>query len=94
MGALRNFLQSGVVHTTSLGRYNLLFLILLAGPLTQRRSLVVILPRWQTAVTCKVPQVTTIVTWVVVGGEDLVALKASAAVSENGVPTAAVAGVV
>ena len=40
------------------------------------------------------PQVTTIVTGVVVGGEDLVALKASAAVSGNRVPTAAVAVVV
>ena len=94
LGALRNFLQSGVVHTTSLGRYNLLFLILLAGTLTQRRSLVVILPRWQTTVTRKVPQVTTIVTGVVIGGMELVALGASAAVSENGVPTAAVAVVV
>ena len=93
LSALRNFLQSSVGHTTSLGRYNLLLLILLAGTLTQRWSLVVILPRWQTAVTCKVPQVTTIVTGVVVGREVLVALKASAAVSENGVPTVAVAGV-
>jgi len=71
LGALRNFLQSGVVHATSLGRYNLLFLTLLAGTLTQHRSLVVILPRWQTAVTCKVPQVTTIIAWVVVGARTL-----------------------
>ena len=94
LGALRNFLQSGVVHKTSLGRYNLLFLILLAGTLTQRGSLVDILSRWQTAVTCKVPQITTIVIGVVVGGVELVALKAFAAVSESGVPTAAVAVVV
>ena len=71
LGALRNFLQSGVIHATSLSRYNLLFLIFLAGTLTQRRSLVVILPRWYTAVTCKVPQVTTIVTGVVVGAWSL-----------------------
>jgi len=71
LSALRNFLQSGVVHTTSLVRYNLLFLILLAGTLTQRGSLVDILPRWQTAVTCKVPQITTIVTWVVVRARTL-----------------------
>ena len=94
LGALRDFLQSGVVHATSLGRYNLLLLILLTGTLTQRRSPVVILPRWQTAVTGKAPQVTTIVTGVIVGRVELVALEASAAVSGNGVPTAAVAVVV
>ena len=94
LGALRNFLQSGVVHTTSLGRYNLLLLILLTGTLTQRRSPIVILPRWQTAVTCKVPQVTTIITGIVVGGVELVALEASATVSGDIVPTAAVAVVV
>ena len=93
LSAFGNVFQGGVVHSTSLSRYNLLFLILLAGTLTQRRSLVVILPRWHTAVTCKVPQITTIVTGVVVGGVELVALKASNAVLGNGVPTAAVAGV-
>ena len=43
---------------------------------------------------CKVPQITTIVTGVVVGGVELVALKAFVVVSESGVPTAAVAVVV
>ena len=90
MGALWDFLQSGVVHATSLGRYNLLFLILLAGTLTQCKSLVVILPRWQTAVTGKVPNCNRGSFW----GVELVALEASAAVSGNGVPTAAVAVVV
>ena len=71
LGALRDFLQSSVVHTISLGRYNLLFLILLTRTLTQCKSLVVILLRWQTVVTCKVPQVTTIVTWIVVGARTL-----------------------
>ena len=66
LSALRNVFQGGVVHTTSLGRYNLLLLILLAGTLTRRGSLVVILLRWHTAVTCEVPQFTTIVTGVVV----------------------------
>ena len=94
LGVLRNFLQSGVVHATSLNGYNLLFLILLTRTLTRHRSLVVILPRWHTAVMCKVPQITTIVIGVVVGGVELVALKAFAAVSESGVPTAAVAVVV
>ena len=71
LSALWNLLQSGVVHATSLGRYNLLLLILLAGTLTQRKSLVVILPRWHAAVTCEVPQITTIVTGVVVGAWSL-----------------------
>ena len=94
LSAFRNIFQGGVVHATSLNGYNLLLLVLLARTLTWRRSLVVILPRWHTKVTCKVPQITTIVTGVVVGGVELVALKASAAVSGNGVPTAAVAVVV
>ena len=71
LGALRDILQSSAIHTTSLGRYNLLLLILLAGTLTRRKSLVVILPRWHAAVTCEVPQITTIVTGVVVGAWSL-----------------------
>ena len=88
---LRNILQCGVVHTSGFSRYDLFLLILLTGTLTQCGSLVVILPRWHRAVTCEVPQFTTIVTGIVVGGVELVALEASAAVSGNGVPTAAVA---
>ena len=91
LGALRNFLQSGVVHATSLGRYNLLFLILLAGTLIRCRSLIVILPRWHRAVTCEVPQITTMVTRVVVGACNLWQASAPAAVVEDVVPTAAVA---
>ena len=71
LSALRNLLQSGVVHATSLSGYNLLFLILLVGTLTWHKSLVVILPRWHTAVTCEVPQITTIVTGAVVGAWSL-----------------------
>ena len=71
LSAFGNVFQGGVVHATSLGRYNLLLLMLLAGTLTQRWSFVIILPRGQTAVTCKVPQVTTIVTWVVVEARTL-----------------------
>ena len=67
LSTLWNILQGGVVHTTSLDRYSLFLLILLAGTLTRRRSLVEILSRWHTAVTCEVPQFTTIVTVVVVG---------------------------
>ena len=67
LGALRNFLQNGVVHATSLNGYNLLLLILLTGTLTRNGSLIVILPRWHRAVTREVPQITTIVTGVVVG---------------------------
>jgi len=91
MGALRDFFQGGVVHVTSLGRYNLLLLILLAGTLTRRKSLVVILPRWHAAVTCEVPQITTMVTRVVVGACNLWQASAPAAVVEDVVPTAVVA---
>ena len=94
LGALRDFLQSGVVHTTSLGRYNLLFSDPSGWNLDSAQescsysaevadgSHVQSAPGYHN---CNMGSC-----W----GEDLVTLKVSAVVSGNGVPTAAVAVVV
>ena len=94
LSAFGNVFQGGVVHSTSLSRYNLLFLILLAGTLTPAQE------------SCSDPAEVAYGSHVrnapvyhncnrgSCWGVELVALKASAAVSENGVPTAAVAVVV
>ena len=91
LSTLKNILQCGVVHTSNLSRYDLLLLILLTGTLIRCRSLIVILPRWHRAVTCEVPQITTMVTRVVVGACNLSQASAPAAVVKDVVPTAAIA---
>ena len=74
LSTLRNILQSGVVHTSSLNRCNLLLLSLLDRTLSRCGGLIVALFRRHMAVTCKVPIVTTIVTGVIVGACSLLPL--------------------